>query len=367
MGCGASKTLAAEPTTLADDTGTSALDESNNAYTTPHPPVAAAESMDPEPEPEHEAVPAPVSAPLLVQAPPSDRRDVVTETAVKVAIAVRPLLRTGVEKGCADIARVMVPNEIQMPQGLHAGSVPVFDKAGEMMVDDGMRRFDFDRVLKVDSSAVSKQLFQLAVPCVERFCQGFNGCVLAYGQTGSGKTFTMGTAAAESEFHAKQPRGVVPQTMRLLFSYLQNAMESYNITLKVQYVEVYKDAIFDLLSPDGGMAKLDIHERATGEIFVEGVTEMDIESPDQIAELLATGNANRTVAEHNMNKESSRSHAILTLCMDQRIKLEASLIIPRDQHFLRSKLNLVDLAGSERVLETGATGDRFKVCRTTIY
>eukprot|EP00955_Chlamydomonas_euryale_P091459 364625-Chlamydomonas_euryale.AAC.6 len=86
---------------------------------------------------------------------------------------VRPLLRTGVEKGCADIARVMVPNEIQMPQGLHAGSVPVFDKAGEMMVDDGMRRFDFDRVLKVDSSAVSKQLFQLAVPCVERFCQTF--------------------------------------------------------------------------------------------------------------------------------------------------------------------------------------------------
>eukprot|EP00955_Chlamydomonas_euryale_P091458 364625-Chlamydomonas_euryale.AAC.5 len=63
---------------------------------------------------------------------------------------------------------------------------------------------------------------------------GFNGCVLAYGQTGSGKTFTMGTAAAESEFHAKQPRGVVPQTMRLLFSYLQNAMESYNITLKVR-------------------------------------------------------------------------------------------------------------------------------------
>lgn len=63
--------------------------------------------------------------------------------------------------------------------------------------------------------------------------QGFNATVLAYGQTGSGKTYTMGTAAGQAELVADEPRGVVPRTLKVLFSYIAAARDTYDITLKV--------------------------------------------------------------------------------------------------------------------------------------
>jgi hypothetical protein len=57
-----------------------------------------------------------------------------------------------------------------------------------------------------------------------------------------------------------------------------------------------------------------------------------------------------------LNQNSSRSHAILTLTLEQRAKPAAALSLPSELRFLRSKLHLVDLAGSERAKETGTTG-----------
>jgi len=59
---------------------------------------------------------------------------------------------------------------------------------------------------------------------------------------------------------------------------------------------------------------------------------------------------------YRLNQNSSRSHAILTLTLEQRAKPAAALSLPSELHFLRSKLHLVDLAGSERAKETGTTG-----------
>lgn len=63
-----------------------------------------------------------------------------------------------------------------------------------------------------------------------------------------------------------------------------------------------------------------------------------------------------------MNLESSRSHAVVTLIMEQRAKPAAAKLLPKEFLFLRSKMHLVDLAGSERVKDTGATGEA-RVCR----
>ena len=59
-----------------------------------------------------------------------------------------------------------------------------------------------------------------------------------------------------------------------------------------------------------------------------------------------------------MNSESSRSHAIVSLTLEQRAKLSIAKRIPEDLRFLRSKLHLVDLAGSERAKGTQASGRR---------
>merc|ERR1719359_354510 len=56
-----------------------------------------------------------------------------------------------------------------------------------------------------------------------------------------------------------------------------------------------------------------------------------------------------------MNAESSRSHSIFMITVEQ-----CSLNTAQDSHIRVGKLNMVDLAGSERQSKTGATGDRLK-------
>lgn len=59
-----------------------------------------------------------------------------------------------------------------------------------------------------------------------------------------------------------------------------------------------------------------------------------------------------------LNQQSSRSHAILTLTLQQRAHAATAASLPQELRCLASKLHLVDLAGSERAKETGTTGVR---------
>ncbi len=67
-------------------------------------------------------------------------------------------------------------------------------------------------------------------------------------------------------------------------------------------------------------------------------------SMDETAHLLEAANLHRAVGSHNLNEHSSRSHAICTLQMEQRLRPGAAPG-PDAPRFLRSKLHLVDLAG----------------------
>lgn len=60
-----------------------------------------------------------------------------------------------------------------------------------------------------------------------------------------------------------------------------------------------------------------------------------------------------------MNEASSRSHAIVTLTLEQRALPDAR-DVPPELRFLRSRLHLVDLAGSERQKDTGAEGECYQ-------
>ncbi|KAN0035529.1 hypothetical protein ACTA71_004801 [Dictyostelium dimigraforme] len=58
--------------------------------------------------------------------------------------------------------------------------------------------FTFDRVFTPEST--QKEVFESVKDTIHDVLLGYNGTLLAYGQTGSGKTFTMGSAAAESDY-----------------------------------------------------------------------------------------------------------------------------------------------------------------------
>ena len=66
-------------------------------------------------------------------------------------------------------------------------------------------------------------------------------------------------------------------------------------------------------------------------------------------QVLSEGSESRRVGATEMNKQSSRSHAIFTITICKCSESEG---------ILRGKINFVDLAGSERLDKTKATGSR---------
>ncbi len=71
---------------------------------------------------------------------------------------------------------------------------------------------------------------------------------------------------------------------------------------------------------------------------------------EDVLNLLFEGTTNRAIAEHQLNKQSSRSHCLFSLHIEQRSRVDSS------DRVLASKLHLIDLAGSERVSKTHTTG-----------
>merc|ERR1712135_107154 len=90
-------------------------------------------------------------------------------------------------------------------------------------------------------------------------------------------------------------------------------------------------------------------------IFVEGVSEVLVESPSTMLKLIAEGARNRSVGRTNMNEFSSRSHAVVTLRVTTSDIVGTAASVQTS-----SKLHLIDLAGSERQKSTGACGERLK-------
>lgn len=78
---------------------------------------------------------------------------------------------------------------------------------------------------------------------------------------------------------------------------------------------------------------------------------MDVESTEDVMDLLQFGNQNRTCEATGANETSSRSHAVLQVIVEHRDKgtgIEAEIAI--------GKLSLIDLAGSERAAKTNNRG-----------
>lgn len=81
---------------------------------------------------------------------------------------------------------------------------------------------------------------------------------------------------------------------------------------------------------------------------------------EQCEKLMQQGWQNRSVGATLMNADSSRSHSIFTVYIEQMCEDERSAAGHDKPKIRRGKLNLVDLAGSERQTKTGAVGERLK-------
>lgn len=91
-----------------------------------------------------------------------------------------------------------------------------------------------------------------------------------------------------------------------------------------------------------------IQEDHKGYVLVKGLTRRQADNEEDAQQILFEGENNKTIAEHKLNKNSSRAHSIFTVHLEIRSKVESS------EKVVMSKINLVDLAGSERTKKTGS-------------
>ncbi|KAM4807979.1 kinesin-like protein KIF27 [Rhinophrynus dorsalis] len=261
------------------------------------------------------------------------------ETPVKVAVRVRPLLSKEILHNHQICVR-LVPNTQQVIIGKD-------------------RSFTFDFVFGKTSS--QDNVYSSCIkPLLVSLIEGYNATVFAYGQTGSGKTYTIGGGHVASV--AEDEKGIIPRAIQELF---QRISEHHNIdfSIKVSYIEVYKEDLRDLLELDTSVKDLHIREDEKGNTVIVGAKECQVENADEVMSLLEAGSAARHTSTTQMNEHSSRSHSIFTINICQQRSQDSNTVIngsPKSVQMITSKFHFVDLAGSERVTKTGNTGERFK-------
>ncbi|XP_007946255.1 kinesin-like protein KIFC3 [Orycteropus afer afer] len=247
---------------------------------------------------------------------------------IRVIARVRPVTKEDGEGPEAANAVTFDPDDDSIIHLLHKGK-PV--------------SFELDKVFSPRAS--QQDVFQEVQALITSCIDGFNVCIFAYGQTGAGKTYTM-------EGSSENP-GINQRALQLLFSEVQEKASDWQYTITVSVAEIYNEVLRDLLGKEP-QEKLEIRlcPDGSGQLYVPGLTEFQVQSVDDINKVFEFGHTNRTTEFTNLNEHSSRSHALLIVTvrgMDCSTGLRTT-----------GKLNLVDLAGSERVGKSGAEGSRLR-------
>eukprot|EP00434_Breviolum_minutum_P015148 symbB.v1.2.013360.t1/scaffold942.1/size149982/11 len=219
------------------------------------------------------------------------------------------------------------------------GDIPVLHKADAFSVDlhrlaphNDTRRFDFDAVFGGDSP--QEEVFGDCEDLVRSVVDGYNVTIFAYGQTGAGKTHTM--------YGTFDHPGLAPRAIDSLFHLIHREENQgrKTFTVKAYMIELYKQDILVKKDPGRGI------------MFVEGVCERHVHSPEQLKALLAEGERRRHTAATAMNTSSSRSHLMLSIVVEATAKETDQVIY--------GKITLCDLAGSERLKKSEVSGDALK-------
>ena len=138
--------------------------------------------------------------------------------------------------------------------------------------------------------------------------QGCNATVLAYGQSGAGKTYTM--------FGDNGNRGIIPRALDEIFSRITADDGGGVFVVKASMLEIYREELKDLLRPS--THKLRLRESAFDGIWVEGLHHIYVPTAAVAVQLLQEGIASRVVGSTGMNSQSSRSHCIFSLRVEQQ-------------------------------------------------
>jgi kinesin family protein 3/17 len=276
------------------------------------------------------------------------------ETAnISVLVRVRPPLSQEVPYGlCTRVEGRRIVFDTSPPAGTGDRRQALGEKQRAKTIE-----CEYDKVL--DMTGSQEDVWNAVCPKVEKVLEGYNATVFTYGMTGSGKTFTMlGPKLMSVAWEDEGPklhevrecskRGIVPRVAELLFERLGHGASSARISMS--YLQVYRERCYDLLQPATSAQALKVREEVSastsrsggaGRVYVEGLSQVSVGSVEECLRKLLYGSSNIAFRSTAYNEQSSRSHVILTLNVQQTLRAQDGLV-------RQSKLHLVDLAGNER-------------------
>lgn len=253
---------------------------------------------------------------------------------IRVFCRVRPMLTFEQERG--QTQALILPDELTLMHAWKDEKKP--------------REYSFDQVFS--PAADQDAIFEDTKHLVQSAVDGYNVCIFAYGQTGSGKTFTV--------YGTEKAPGLTPRGVSELFRIVNRDSGKFTFSITCYMLELYQDTLMDLLLPPQPknnknvveIPKLEIKKDQKGMVTVVGATIVEVTSAKELMATIEAGQQRRHVASTQMNRESSRSHLVISVIIEST-NLQT-------QSVSKGKLSFVDLAGSERVKKSGSTGENLK-------
>lgn len=150
----------------------------------------------------------------------------------------------------------------------------------------------------------------------------------------SGKSYTM---FGKEDSNVEQ--GIIPRACETLFQVIkEKADDIMETNIKCSFLEIYREQIKDLL--DRSEKTLRLRYDTNKGVYVQGLADKIVYNKQEVLNTIKDGVNQRTIASTALNSVSSRSHAVFTLTMMQKLTDGSEIV---------SKLHLIDLAGSENV------------------
>ena len=277
------------------------------------------------------------------------------------------------EENISVIVRIK-PEENNIP----LSSIKIKDNIITIMSSKKEKNYLFDYIGK---NSTQNDIFE---HCGKSICdhalKGYNCTIFAYGQTGSGKTYTLlgknitdifekrGAIVSSDadilmnennvnyannfEYDKNDDKiGLVSRILYYLFKNSRDKKGDNEFTFKMSYMEIYMKTIVDLLNPDNENLKEEPNDNSSI-LILKNLHKLVINSPNEAINYIFNGNRLRHTAQTLKNIKSSRSHAIITIYIENSSSLENK----RKKSFF----HIIDLAGSESQKKAGVIGDRLK-------
>ncbi|NXR53395.1 KIF24 protein, partial [Hippolais icterina] len=177
-----------------------------------------------------------------------------------------------------------------------------------------------------------------AYPLIQHIFNGGNATCFAYGQTGAGKTYTM--------IGNQRNPGLYALAAKDIFRHLEASPSRKDLIVLISFYEIYCGQLYDLLN---GRKRLFAREDGKHVVQIVGLREVQVDSVDQLLEVILKGGKERSTGATAVNSDSSRSHAIIQI----QIKDTANRAFGR--------ISFIDLAGSERAADARDTDRQTKM------